>query len=675
MSQVGESSKVTKPVAKPIIATDEGKGSPRVNLPDTFSGHRHKLGQFILQYQMYLAFNQEKFAAESLKVLWIASLIRDTAAHWIEPALSDYLENRADNGACSTAMKEKNKVIFRTPEGFTTEIKKVFGDPNEVEQAEKHLLGVRQRASVHEYTAEFHRYSMRLEWTDGALRSMYYRGLKDHIKDEVARAEKADDLDELIKTATSIDERIQERQKEKRGYFAPTHMRNQTFHGKKRGSFQNNKYTSVQNHYDPMELDGAERRTKGHSEKQKQREKGLCFTCGKSGHLARDCSQGKSGPKTWSKPKREFGLAERKPAYRELAGAEREAPEEMDLAWGSQDFVDYGEGHTQEEDEVKDCGSPDLSDEAVDVLPYPYEEWSLLNHDDNKRTWRHFGSKPDFTEIYRTHDAPASSTKCCAIYRDRTTIVFRENEMAQTARTKRYTANLQEEPEPKEPGQLDSYLRIQDTWAIFEQTSKERYWQRRQPTSEIACYQRIKIDPIHGKAEFEVNVPYTLISYNQGLRRWLNETTGDIISEQRDVPKESVTDLELASTEEELDQLIIPVKVDNIKTKALIDSGAMGRFMNPAFVEKWNIQTTKNPRPYKLKLLGGKDAGEDGWVRRRTYGITMLVGGHEETINFDIIPTGRHDIVLGTLWLNTHNPSVDWVTQMVTFEKCHCRGS
>ncbi|CZT09716.1 uncharacterized protein RAG0_17576 [Rhynchosporium agropyri] len=57
---------------------------------------------------MYLAFNGDKFKADSLKVLWITSFLRDTIAHWIEPALSDYLVNRYLTGACSTAITEKS---------------------------------------------------------------------------------------------------------------------------------------------------------------------------------------------------------------------------------------------------------------------------------------------------------------------------------------------------------------------------------------------------------------------------------------------------------------------------------------------------------------------------------------------------------------------------------------
>lgn len=667
--------KTTEP-AKPEVTKTV---APRVNLPDNFHGQRSKLGQFILQYQMYLAFNGDKFEAESLKVLWIASFLRDTAAHWIEPALSDYLTNRHATGACTQVMAEKTKVIFRTVAGFTTSIKGVFGDPNETEQSEKHLLGIRQRGSVHEYTAEFHRYSMRLDWTDSGLRAQYYRGLKDHIKDELSRADKPDTLEEMIKTATTIDERIQERQKEKGGYFAPTQFRKPQYpqrHGKNKGHFQPNT-NNKRNHYDPMELDGAERGDKGQAEKQKRREKGLCYTCGKAGHLARDCSQKKQGGKPWNKPKREFALAERKPGYREFAIAERTSEEDTD--WD--DVTDEEESQqTQDLESLDSQQESQVIRDSLDELPGLNEIWSIRSHYSEQRIWMHPG-KPDFLEKRRTLDSPEKGLECIVVYRDQETIVFQEISGWTDERPRRYTTYLKMEEEHYwyyEP--LDDHLQVKDTWVILQQFNGRRYWQRRQPLGEAPQYQSLREDIIQGFWQCKLDTPYTLVSYNQGLRKWLDETTGEITMEQRNLPAfppfapDYPDEVELAATGE-LDQLIVPVQLNGIAAAALIDSGAMGCFMNPEFAEKWDIPTTRNEKPYRLTLLGGKDAGHDGWVRRRTDGIVMVVNGHQETLYFDIVPIGRHDLVLGTLWLNYHNPSVDWVTRAVKFDKCHCRGS
>ncbi|KAH6717426.1 hypothetical protein BKA61DRAFT_478246, partial [Leptodontidium sp. MPI-SDFR-AT-0119] len=79
---------------------------------------------------IYLAFNRDKFDVEPRKVLWIASFLRDTTAHWIKLAVSDYLINYMPTRNYFTVIAEKSKIIFRTVAGFTTTIKGVFGDPN-----------------------------------------------------------------------------------------------------------------------------------------------------------------------------------------------------------------------------------------------------------------------------------------------------------------------------------------------------------------------------------------------------------------------------------------------------------------------------------------------------------------------------------------------------------------
>jgi hypothetical protein len=40
----------------------------------------------------------------------------------------------------------------------------------------------------------------------------------------------------------------------------------------------------------------------------------------------------------------------------------------------------------------------------------------------------------------------------------------------------------------------------------------------------------------------------------------------------------------------------------------------------------------------------------------------MVVLGHVEWLNFNIILTGRYDVVLGIPWLKNHNPAIDWKT-------------
>ena len=39
-----------------------------------------------------------------------------------------------------------------------------------------------------------------------------------------------------------------------------------------------------------------------------------------------------------------------------------------------------------------------------------------------------------------------------------------------------------------------------------------------------------------------------------------------------------------------------------------------------------------------------------------------MANKHQENMEIAITDTGKHDILLGTDWLKTHNPSIDWKT-------------
>ena len=638
--------------------TMELKETLRVKLPDTYNGSRGELENFLLQAELYHHFNNDKFPYTSSQSLWASSYLRGEAGRWMEPFLRDYFEKGSFKN-CMYATRE----ILGSWKGFKKEIRRMFGDIDEKKTAETKLYGLRQTSSVTAYSTEFQKYGNKTGWDSTALLSHYTRGLKGHVREELARIEpQPQNMIDMIALTVRIDNRMYEFQKESRSL-------GQHRHGKKYVKNEGRKrYRPNENQWsDPMELDGAEKRTRGHSEKGKRREKGLCYTCGKPGHMARECSQEKKqGGKPWNKPKREFGLAERKTAYREGAAAERTAqyePEESD--GDSFEMLDE-----EQESQIVVYRQPS----SLRQLPELYELWSVTNEAGGRREWSHTGTKGHFVEKHRTDDAPPQGLTCVVVYVDEYTIVFAENTGGSGEVPKRYTANLRDPPKESKYEPLEKHLEVEDTWEVLAETDEIRFWRRRQPLSEVTETQPVCEDEIQGHAEFKELIPYTLVTYPHGTRKWLDETTGEIITEQRKAPDGESTGPELAATGE-CDQLITPVLLEGIEAKALIDSGAMGRFIHPAFVKKWDVPIVQRPKPYQLTLLDGTGAGSDGWIRYRTGGIKMIVNGHEEVVTFDVAPIGRHDIVLGTLWLFSHNPSIDWVTKTVKFDNCHCKGS
>ena len=50
----------------------------------------------------------------------------------------------------------------------------------------------------------------------------------------------------------------------------------------------------------------------------------------------------------------------------------------------------------------------------------------------------------------------------------------------------------------------------------------------------------------------------------------------------------------------------------------------------------------------------------------------IAVGNHAETLTFDIVPLGKHNIVLGLPWLQQHNLMIHWTSGKVTFASDYC---
>jgi len=59
-------------------------------------------------------------------------------------------------------------------------------------------------------------------------------------------------------------------------------------------------------------------------------------------------------------------------------------------------------------------------------------------------------------------------------------------------------------------------------------------------------------------------------------------------------------------------------------------------------------------------------------VDSETMPLLLAFQRHLEIVVLDIVPIARHDIVLGTPWLEKHNLYVDWKQRVLTFERYSC---
>ncbi|KAE8219386.1 hypothetical protein CF319_g6910, partial [Tilletia indica] len=142
-----------------------------------------------------------RFPDDDTKINYAVSFLRDDAMAWVEPFASK--------------TPEEQPAFMKSYHLFIKELKTIFGDPDEVATAERNIRLLRQRGPASTYFADFRRYAAVLDWNDSALASQAYVGLKDPIKDELARTGRPDGLDQLIEICTRIDNRLHERQVER----------------------------------------------------------------------------------------------------------------------------------------------------------------------------------------------------------------------------------------------------------------------------------------------------------------------------------------------------------------------------------------------------------------------------------------------------------------------------
>jgi hypothetical protein len=276
-----------------VIVNIPPPSSLKVAFPDTFDGNRKKLKSFIIQIELWLAFNSKHFVHDVDRILWVVALLRGSASDWISTFLADHMQHRNSEGLCTSGASKATQAIFVNWKGFIKQLNANFGDIDVKRTAMTTLTKLKQSGSAVSYTAVFQQYAHQTNWNDDALCHQYYTGLKDYVKDEMSRSDKPDDLKEMIELAQKIDNRHYERQLEKKGG----------------GNLNWNRKGKRGNYWpQPMELDatfkpsGRPGKPRDPKKEQQLKER-LCFNCDKPGHIARDCRQPKKNQGRKYQPK------------------------------------------------------------------------------------------------------------------------------------------------------------------------------------------------------------------------------------------------------------------------------------------------------------------------------------------------------------------------------------
>ncbi|KAL9575861.1 hypothetical protein ACKAV7_000024 [Fusarium commune] len=201
---------------RPAATTNEGSNERDLGealkppKPEPFRGQAADVIPFLTRMKAHFRLYKNKLNTPTKKLLYTASLIQGDAKDWFEPILRDFLENEEE------AQDQDTQNIFGNWDNFEQVLKDNFGVVNEERQAAAELLALKQHKSCAAYSAKFRQLVSKTEWDDEALMEIYYRGLKEEVKDELYLADRPEEgLTAYITMAIKINKQQYERRRER----------------------------------------------------------------------------------------------------------------------------------------------------------------------------------------------------------------------------------------------------------------------------------------------------------------------------------------------------------------------------------------------------------------------------------------------------------------------------
>ncbi|RYP68466.1 hypothetical protein DL770_008438 [Monosporascus sp. CRB-9-2] len=224
----------------PTIATAKIKAKK----PEPYDG-KGNVQIFLTQARAYFRFLGLEDPLD--QILAMAACLTGDAADWFEPIMRNYL-------LVGESDREKTtREVFEYYVNFEDKLRNNFANPDEERSAAQKLLQLRQKGPASKYAVTFKSLAAKAGYgsdENDIMVDMFYKGLKEDVKDELIKENRTMSFDKYIAEAVKIDNRQFERRQEKKGHFIPKPGYLRANQGKKRDSLS----TSYGTYPGPMEL-------------------------------------------------------------------------------------------------------------------------------------------------------------------------------------------------------------------------------------------------------------------------------------------------------------------------------------------------------------------------------------------------------------------------------------
>jgi hypothetical protein len=109
-------------------------------------------------------------------------------------------------------------------------------------------------------------------------------------------------------------------------------------------------------------------------------------------------------------------------------------------------------------------------------------------------------------------------------------------------------------------------------------------------------------------------------------------------------------------------QLIkLQAKINGLPATVLVDCGASDNFGSLSFLAKAGVKLAATDLSVTMA------DGTQHCCQQTASKIPIRIGRYKEKLHLQAMPLEQCDIILGKRWLSTHNPSVDWQANTLSF--------
>ncbi|MEE6523110.1 hypothetical protein FKM82_021845 [Ascaphus truei] len=278
-----------QPIPAPAAQGGDRPSELRIPTPKAYAGDPLACRGFLNQCEIQFEISPSLFPTGRTKVAYVYSLLTGDALAWASPIW----ELRAET--------TQDYQLFRQ------EFQQVFDIPARRDTAAASLVQLSQgRRSVAKYALEFRTVAAETHWNHEALIAVFWQGLSDSIKDELAVQPRPQGLEELIAICIRVDQRLQQRRHERQRprIFSSDPILPRSFPA----------IHPVLDTVEPMQIASQEFRNTDRTadrthdrtaERARRRNEGLCYYCGSPEHTVRFCPL---RPKEQTRPMGQEGL-------------------------------------------------------------------------------------------------------------------------------------------------------------------------------------------------------------------------------------------------------------------------------------------------------------------------------------------------------------------------------